>query len=147
MALGELHLAPWPETLPFDVWFVPEFPISGINHNTKSRPERTALRVALAENIRTHGLVNPLIVLNHPRPKCPDNWLMVGTNRLWALKYLGWTHAPAVVTGPTPAYPARAVAPAEVPGLFKDGRPYLSSYGIGLTGTVPPESFHYPRVK
>lgn len=148
MSFGELHLAPWPDVLPFDVWYVERFPIAAINHTpAPSAQHRVPLRVALAENIAKQGLINPLIVLNHPRDKCRPNWLMVGTNRLWALKYLGWTHAPAVVTGPEPEYPSKALAPADVPAYFKDGRPYLSAWGIGLTGTVPPESFRYPCPK
>ncbi len=137
---------PLPEVLPFEVWYVPEYPIEKIDHTKHPPGHRIDLRVRLAENIRLQGLVNPLIVLNHPREKCPPNWLMVGTNRLWALKHLGWTHAPAIVTGPRPVYPAVPVTPAELPGYFKDGRPYLSAYGIALTGTVPPETFHYPKV-
>jgi hypothetical protein len=134
----------WPLSLPFSVWYVPEYPLDRINHTPRDAQLRIELRVALAANIKKQGLINPLIVLNHPRPKCAPNWLMVGTNRFWAVKSLGWTHAPAIVTGPEPEYPSTPVTPAEVPSYFRDGRPYLSAYGIALTGTVPPESFRYP---
>lgn len=143
---GDLDKVPWPETLPFEVWYVKAYPISEIDHTKHDAQHHMRLRVALAENIRKQGLINPLIILNHPRDKCPPNWLMVGTNRLWALKYIGWTHAPAIVTGPKPIYDSLPVSPAEVPSFFRDGRPYLSAYGIALTGTVPPETFHYPKV-
>lgn len=144
MPLGKLHEAPLPEVLPFDVWYVPAYPIDKIDHTKRDAQHHAELRVALAANIKLQGLINPLIVLNHYRPKCKPNWLMVGTNRLWALKSLGWTHAPAIVTGPPPVYEHVAVSPAELPSYFRDGRPYLSAYGIALTGTTPPETFRYP---
>lgn len=141
---GELDKIPLPEVLPFEVWYVPRYPLDKINHTPRDAQLRIELRVRLAENIARQGLVNPLIVLNHPRDKCPPNWLMVGTNRLWAVKSLGWIHAPAIVTGPKPAYESVPVAPSELASYFRDGRPYLSAYGIAITGNVKPETFKYP---
>lgn len=130
--------------LPFRVFFCPELPIGRINHDARPKPEREAFRLALARDIEARGLINPLIVLNHPRPKCANMWLMVGQNRLWALKHLGYLAAPAVVTGSCPV-PAREVLTwEELRALFKDGEPYLSAYGIGLRNTTPPESRTYP---
>ncbi len=146
MAFGELHLAPWPDALPFEVWYVPAYPISQINHTKHDHQHHALLRARLAENIARQGLVNPLIVLNHPREKCPPNWLMVGTNRLWALKHLGWTHAPCIVTGPKPVYESVPVAPKDVPSYFRDGDPYVSAYGIALRNTTKPETLRYPKL-
>lgn len=100
----------------------------------------------MASDIEANGLVNPLIVLNHPRPKCPNNWLMVGTNRLWAVRHLGWKTAPCVVTGACDEPSVELHTWAELEAMFKDGQPYQSAYGIALTGTTPPESRTYPRV-
>ena len=69
---------------------------------------------------------------------------MVGTNRLWAVRYLGWSEVPAIVTGPCP-WPGIEIEdwPA-LRALFRDGSPYLSAYGIGLEHTTPPELMEYP---
>lgn len=126
------------------MFYAPLFPVPEINFDHTPRPEREAWRLALAADIEANGLVNPLIVLNHPRPKCPDMWLMVGTNRLWAVRHLGWKHVPAVVTGACP-YPNVEVGTwEELQNLFKDGQPYKSAYGIALQNTTPPESGDYP---
>jgi hypothetical protein len=143
---GELDLYPLPEALPFEVWYVPKYPIDRIDHTKHDAQHHAELRARLAENIKAQGMVNPLIVLNHYRPKCKPNWLMVGTNRLAAIKSLGWTHAPCIVTGPKPIYDSVPVIPSELPSYFKDGRPYLSAYGIAITGNIKPETFHYPKV-
>lgn len=135
--------ASWPTSLPFKVWYCAECPVEAIRFDRTARPEREEWRIALAENIRQNGLVNPLIILNHPRRKCPDFWLMVGTNRLWAIRYLGWEMVPAIVTGSCP-FPAVEVLPADVPSYFRDGTPYLSCYGIALTGVKRPELREYP---
>lgn len=124
--------------------YAPLFPVSEIGFDKTPRPEREAWRLALAADIEAKGLVNPLIILNHPRPKCPMNWLMVGTNRLWAVRHLGWRHVPAVVTGSCPFPNVEVGSWAELEKLFKDGQPYKSAYGIALTGTTPPESRTYP---
>lgn len=131
---------------PFRVSYCPEYPISGIDFDRTPRPERDGWRSALASNIEANGLVNPLIVLNHrPLNEASPNWLMVGTNRLWAVRSLGWTTVPAVVTGDC-RYPCSEVPTWEELGkLFKDGLPYLSGFGIALVGTTPPESRTYPK--
>lgn len=69
---------------------------------------------------------------------------MVGQNRYWALHHLGWSAAPAIVTGSCPE-PAREVLSwDELRAFFRDGEPYLSAYGIALRGTAPPELCVYP---
>ncbi len=133
------------DSLPFEVWYVPQYPISAIDHTKHDARHHAELRARLADNIRQNGLVNPLIVLNHPREKCPPNWLMVGTNRLAALKMLGWRYAPCIVTGPKPVYESVPVASKDVPSYFRDGEPYVSAYGIALRNTTKPETFRYPN--
>lgn len=99
------------------------------------------MRRGLAADIARRGLLNPLIILNHPRRKCRDWWLMVGQNRLAAVKALGWETVPAVVTGSCP-YPAQELESWEdVLLFFRDGEPYLSEYGIAVRGNKPPETY------
>jgi hypothetical protein len=131
--------------LPFRVFYCPEMPLDAINHDQSDKGWRQGFREALAADIAARGLVNPLIVLNHPRPKCADMWLMVGQNRYWALRHLGWSTAPAIVTGSCP-FPARELTTwAEIVAQFRDGEPYLSPYGIALRGTAKPEEYKYPQ--
>jgi hypothetical protein len=131
-------------TLPFRVFYVPELPLHLIRHDQSAKGWRKAYREALMADIDRRGLINPLIVLNHPRPKCPNMWLMVGQNRLWAIRRLGWAAAPAVVTGACPV-PAQEVGSwEELRALFKDGEPYLSPYGIAIRNATRPECFEYP---
>lgn len=71
---------------------------------------------------------------------------MVGQNRLWAIRSLGWETAPAVVTGHCPYPASEVIGWDDLRALFKDGEPKLSPYGLAMSGTVPPESFRYPIV-
>ena len=105
-------------------------------------------RRALAENISKQGLANPLIILNHRDPaRYKERWLKTGNNRLWALMHLGWTHAPALVTGHCD-HPCIKVTFEEAQSYIKDGR---LSYDIEAHGGVLqmkdvclPEQYEYP---
>jgi hypothetical protein len=131
-------------TLPFRVFYCPELPLNLVRHDQSPKGWKKAYRLALMDDIERRGLVNPLIVLNHPRPKCKSMWLMVGQNRLWALKRLGWQTAPAVVTGTCPEAAREITSWDELRALFKDGEPYLSPYGIAIRNATRPECFEYP---
>jgi hypothetical protein len=133
-----------PCNLSFRVFYCPDFPLDLIRHDQSPKGCRADYRLALAEDIRRRGLYNPLIVLNHPRAKCPDLWLMVGQNRYWALRHLGWVTAPVVITGSSPV-PARELETwDDLRQCFRDGEPYRSPYGIALRGTAAPEKYEYP---
>lgn len=72
---------------------------------------------------------------------------MVGTNRLWALRYLGCNSAPVIMTGKfEPDWVEHVeVSAKELPSYFKDGEPYLSPYGIAVRGNKKPELMEYPK--
>lgn len=127
----------------YDIWFCPEYPIEAIKVSTKvPREGREDWRLALAENIRKVGLVNPLIILNHRGPRYGDHWLMTGTNRHWALTHLGWTHVPCIVTGECEYNPKEIVT--DLQSYFKDGEVYLGYHGPRLRDVCKPEDYEYP---
>jgi len=135
----------------FDIYYCPEYPLEDIEFSKLVYKEGSEkFRPALAKNISEQGLVNPLIILNHRDPeRYKARWLKTGNNRLWALKHLGWTHAPCIVTGHC-NYPAMKVTFEEASAYFKDGR---LSYDLEAHGAVlqmkdvcKPENYEYPVV-
>ena len=125
------------------ITYVENFPIERIN--IRKPKEETPWRIALANNIKENGLKNPLIILNHEEPKRKvPYWLMVGQNRLWAIKYLGWRETPAIVTGVC-EFAGKEVSWEDLPKYFKDGVPYRSPYGIALKDVTDPEKEEYPK--
>lgn len=130
----------------YQIWYCPEYPVSKINSSKKvDRTGREDWRRALAENIREHGLANPLIILNHRPPKFEARWLMTGTNRLWAIKHLGWETVPAIVTGNCDVEPRFPVEPEELQTYFRDGEVYFGTHGPRLRGVCKPEDYEYPE--
>jgi len=133
----------------FKIYYCPEYPLEDIQFSEIVYKEGSEkFRPALAENISKQGLVNPLIVLNHREFPYKSRWLKTGNNRLWALKHLGWTHAPAVVTGSC-EHPCKEVTFEEAQCLFKDG---ILSYDVEAHGGVlqmrdvcKPEDYEYPN--
>jgi len=133
----------------FDIHYCPEYPLEDIQFSKNVYKEGSEkFRPALAENISKQGLVNPLIVLNHDRGKYKKKWLKTGNNRYWALKHLGWTHAPCLVTGSC-EYPSTKVSFEEAQSLFKDGTlVYLEeAHGavLQLKDVCKPENYEYPN--
>ncbi len=135
----------------FDIYYCPAYPLDAIYASDKIKKEgMEKFRPALAKNISEQGLVNPLIILNHRDPaRYKERSLKTGNNRLWALKHLGWTHAPCVVTGEC-EFPSQKVTFEEAQGLFKDG---ILSYDVEAHGGVlqmkevcKPEDYEYPVV-
>jgi len=68
---------------------------------------------------------------------------MTGTNRHWAVTYLGWETVPAIVTGERPEG-AERVDPLCIQDYFPDGEVYFGYHGPRLKGTCPPEAYEYP---
>jgi len=133
----------------YDIWYCPNYPIESIKFSLKTdRSERNKLRTALAEDIRENGLVNPLIILNHRGPKFIDHYVMQGLNRLEALRKLGWSTVPCIVTGECEFDPKEKVEWDDLQSYFKDGEVYLRDSGSftrpHLTNVVLPETFKYP---
>lgn len=85
----------------YRLWYVKAFPLALISTTPLEVPYGTPDRERLAEDIAQNGLRNPLIVWNHTstsrRPGPRPYYLKIGYNRLWALKSLCWTAAPALV--------------------------------------------------
>ena len=135
----------------FSIWYVPAYPLANINFSANIYKDgMEKFRPALAENIKQQGLVNPLIVLNHRDPaRYQPNWLKTGNNRLWALKYLGWTHAPCIVTGDCNIEPKIKVTLDEAKAYFKDGQLEMVTEIHGtvlqLRGVCKPENYEYPH--
>lgn len=132
----------------YPIWYCPQYPIDLIRTSKKvPREGREEWRIALAENIAEHGLINPLIVLNHRDPSAWEHhWLMTGTNRHWALQYLGWEYAPAIVTGEHDGYGVELVSPSEIGKYFRDGEIYFGTTGPRLRNVAKPEDYEYPDV-
>jgi len=131
----------------YDIWFCPEYPVDAIRVSTKvPREGREEWRIALAENIREKGLANPLIVLNHRDPQqWEHHWLMTGTNRHWAINFLGWKTVPCIVTGECEFEPKQLVRLDELQSYFKDGEVYLADTGPRLRDVCLPEKYEYPN--
>lgn len=130
----------------YDMWYVPEFPLAEIQVSDKVyRGDREEWRPALLENIRERGLVNPLIVLNHRGKKFKSNWLMVGTNRHWAVTTLGWETAPALVTGECPYEPKVRVTWDTIQEYFPDGKIVKGQYGPTMEGNSLPHLGQMPK--
>ena len=136
----------------FDIYYCPEYPIEAINASDKIVKEgMDEYRPALAKNIAEQGLVNPLIILNHRDPeRYKERWLKTGNNRLWALKHLGWTHVPVIITGKCD-YPCTKVTLEEANEYCKDGDlVYLEEAHGGILqmqNVCKPEDYEYPNAR
>ena len=134
----------------FDIYYCQDYPIEDIQFSTKIVKEGIdEWRPALAQNIKEQGLVNPLILLNHRDPtRYKERWLKTGNNRLWALKHLGWTHVPVIITGKCD-YPCKKVTLEEAATYFKDGelRYEIEAFGgvLLLRDVCKPEDYEYPN--
>jgi hypothetical protein len=140
----------------YDIWYCPNYPIEAINYSVKTdRSERRKLRDALAVDIRENGLVNPLIILNHrPLHRFRDHYVMQGLNRLEALRSLGWSTIPCIVTGECEHEPKVLVARGDLQAYFFDGTIIFKYWGSEIkrdyferphvTGVTLPETYKYP---
>jgi len=100
---------------PYVLWYIPQFPLDRLKFTPLEDTQgETPRRLMLAEDIEKRGLLNPLLIWNHtcsgaresPRPY----YLKIGYNKLWALKHLGRTHAPAFLSldvGRAPDFPCQ----------------------------------------
>jgi hypothetical protein len=118
-----------------DLWYCATYPVDQLSAGPTELTHRAPYLPALLEHIRQHGLINPLIVLNHRDPAAfVPRTVMTGTNRLWAVRQLGWRTVQALVTGRvddvlqfvTPV-PLRNLQDAQ--RFFKDGELYMSASG------------------
>jgi hypothetical protein len=120
-----------PETIDYTFWYVPEFPIDLITRcgdekkNFKEMPWLVNLLedVALERKFR-----NPLVVHDHLQQQLDGKQsryrVLIGRNRLWCAKRLGWDYVPIVVSTAPGATPAGlfgvTVLPADLLPYFPD---------------------------
>lgn len=138
----------------FDIWYCPEFPVGAINFSKiVFRPDWDHYRPGLLENIKENGMVNPLILLNHrPIERYKPMWLKCGNNRMWAIRELGWSHVPVIITGECPYEPKEKVEPENIQNYFKDGYAIIDETKMGgvgsiyMRGNALPEEMEYPTV-
>lgn len=136
----------------FKIFYCPEYPLEDIQYSKNIRKDgMEKFRPALAQNIAEQGLVNPLIILNHRDPaRYKERWLKTGNNRLWALQQLGWTHAPAIVTGKCD-HPCTEITLEEANEYCKDGDlVYLEEAHGGvlqMQNVCKPENYEYPNAR
>jgi hypothetical protein len=118
------------------MWYVPRLPLGLISNPVDMAGDERKLeaRLKLVKDIEKRGLLNPLIVLNHQdlRNHKPM-WVQLGTNRLWAVRKLGWTHVPAIVTGDWPL-DVIEVFPETIDQYFREGKVYYRPSGPRLDG-------------
>lgn len=129
----------------YDIWYCPEYPVDAIRVSTRVRREgRELWRPTLLESIRQRGLVNPLIVLNHRGDTAEHHWLMVGTNRHWAVVELGWKTVPVLVTGICEYDPKEQVTWDTIQSYIKDGRIVKGTWGPVMRDNSLPHKGQYP---
>lgn len=126
------------------VLYVPEFPIerlepqAWVSKNTfvpllktdEQASRRDTFHKALREDIAAHGVKNPVCIWDHGQ----RYWLRYGQSRITALKALGRTHVPAIISGPT-----------EVPREDFGGQPIDTSSSFETVWTLfrdPPHYWH-----
>lgn len=137
------------EEVPFDIWYVPHFPIYRIGGQLDKDPEVHPWLQGLYDDIKSEGaLRNPVIIWNHHKhrgTKQPKWLIRAGSNRLWCADQIGWKSVPAIVTthlleGLPPSVRGTRVAPRDMERYFKDpGVLWANEHGIGLLQAAKPE--------
>lgn len=139
-----------PEKVWYQLWYVPQFPISALggklDKDVAERPWILGLKAAIAAEGR---LLNPVIVWNHHplRGKKQPYWLLrAGSNRVWCAEQLGWHYVPAIVSvaeerdEPAMTPGVRQLTPTEVQAFFVDGgNIWANEHGFGLLRAKKPE--------
>lgn len=144
----------WRASKIYPVHYCEEFPLNKLRYkdlwavDEAGRPWRAALR----DDIKERGMRTPLIVWNHHledpmlrhMSKKPYI-LMNGRNRMWALIDLGYTHAPAIVSGEC-EYPSIELANAdELRRYWPDGTLIVTDKGLEVSGKTVPTKYIYPK--
>src|SRR5688572_25270548 len=120
--------------LPFPVWFVRRVPVESIRGG-KPVPSLVAKEIwfpPLLSDIEERGLQNPLLIVSHhPRTDREHQWIRVGMNRLCAVKALGWSHAPCIVTGCIDKWEIPKGKPIVLQGVLLETVEEVNSYFVG----------------
>jgi len=145
----------WTQDAPgYKVHYVEEFPLDKLRYkdlwelDELGRPWREALR----DDIKERGMRTPLIVWNHhmgnphlQHMSKKPYILMNGRNRMWALVSLGYTHAPAIVSGEC-EYPSIEIRNAsELRPYWSDGTLMVTNKGLEVFGKTDPRKREYPK--
>jgi hypothetical protein len=144
----------WDPATQYTVWYCPEFPLDRLRYRDLSKldPIGDTWRFPLRDDIKARGMRVPLLVWNHqsadPTLRMIFNkpyHLRVGRNRMWAIKDLGWTHAPAIVTGSC-EFPCEQILTEEQLGAYwPDGHISVEPQGINVYNKTNPTNFVYPE--
>ena len=154
----------WPKPVAYPIYFVPKFPLEILRYRDLASldPIGTNWRKALLEDIRARGLKCPFLVYNHQMmrnaggsPIFPDlaqvipkaYHLRVGRNRRWALRELGWTEGPVLVTGPLRKDMDGELieTPERLQQVWTDGDLRVDKDAVYCTGKCDPTEWVYPE--
>ena len=153
----------WLKPVQYPVYFVPKFPLEILRYRDLASLDALGLewRKALLADISARGMKCPMLVLNHQNmknaggsPLFPDlamiipkpYHLRVGRNRRWALRELGWTHAPCLVTGPVrPEWESELITtPERLQQVWTDGDLRVEKDMVYCTGKCDPSEYEQP---
>lgn len=153
----------WLKPVDYPIWFVPEFPLEILRWRDLGVLDPLGLpwRTALVEDIRKRGVKCPMFVCNHQmmrnaagQPLFADLamvvnkpfHLRVGRNRRWALRQLGYTHCPALVTGDlAPEMQGQLIGtPDSLQRVWPDGHVRVEKEMIYITGKADASEYEYP---
>lgn len=154
----------WLKPVTYPIYYVPAFPLEILRYRDLAAldPISGHWRTALKDDIAKRGMKCPMLVCNHQLMKnaggsylFPDlamvmpkpYHLRVGRNRRWALRELGWTHAPAVVTGPVrPEWESELITtPERLQQVWGDGDMRVEKDFVYVTGKCDASEGQYPE--
>lgn len=143
----------WSPKAQYTMWYCPEFPLDRLRYRDLDAldPLGRTWRRAMQADIAKRGMRVPLLVWNHQDQFIDlaqiinkPYHLRVGRNRLWAIKDLGWTHAPAVVSGRC-EFPCEQITTEErLRELWPDGHISVEPQGVHVYNKTDPTAFIYP---
>lgn len=123
----------------YKLWYIPNFPLGLLTIKPAAADTEPKWSSGFLADIKENGLRNPLVVDGHTSLR--QYIVMVGNNRHWAARKLGWDTVPAVVSYPKGLSLAhlggREVADAQA--CFEDGIVYMNHMGWGVHSAPPPE--------
>lgn len=153
----------WLKPVEYPIYYVPQFPLEILRYRDlyEKDPLGREWRDNLKADIVARGLKCPLMVVNHQMMRnsggspvfphlamiIPKPFhLRVGRNRRWALRELGWTHAPALVTGPVlPEWASELISsPERLQAVWTDGDIRVEKDFMYCTGKADPSEFEMP---
>jgi hypothetical protein len=144
----------WPQDGKYNVFYCEQFPLEHLRYKDLWELDELGRewREALREDIKERGMKVPLIVWNHHRERIDlahlskkPYMLMNGRNRMWAIRDLGWTHAPAIVSGSCEFPCHRMAGPQDLEQYWPDGTLIVSNKGLEVGGKTDARQRIYPK--